>query len=62
MIFHATAETAAAFLRPWFREPEKRMLPQDSTQKQRLRKPADKARAGSDGEKAQGADKAFVER
>jgi hypothetical protein len=43
MIFHATVrtafETAAAFWRPWFREPEKKMLPQDSTQKQRLRKP-----------------------
>ena len=59
MIFHATVrtafETTAAFWRPWFREPKKKMLPQDST----LRSPsADKARAGSDGEKAQGADKA----
>ena len=42
MIFHGTVrtafETAAAFWRPWFREPEKNMLPQDSTQKHRLRK------------------------
>jgi hypothetical protein len=42
MIFHATArtafETAAAFWRPWFREPEKKELPQDSIQKRRLRK------------------------
>ena len=43
MIFHATVrtafETAAAFWRPWFREPEKKMLPQDSTQKQSAPQP-----------------------
>ena len=62
MIFHATVrtafETAAAFWRPWFREPEKKDVAARQHSKAALEPPADKARAGSDGEKAQGADKA----
>ena len=91
MIFHATVrtafETAAAFWRPWFREPEKKDVaarqhskaaseaaPQPTKREQEATEKkvqgADKARAtakdinarSDDGEKAQGADKAFVER
>jgi hypothetical protein len=59
MIFHATVrtafETAAAFWRPWFREPEKKDV---ATREQSKGSPsADKARGGSDGGKAQGANK-----
>jgi hypothetical protein len=91
MIFHATVrtafETAAAFWRPWFREPEKKevaarehskpaseeaLQPTKREQKATEKKArgADKTRAtakainprSDDGEKAQGADKAFVYR
>jgi len=86
MIFHATLrtafETAAAFWRPWFREPEKKevaarehskptseeaLQPTKREQKATEKKPeratakAIKPRS-DDGEKAQGADKAFVYR
>ena len=90
MIFHATVrtafETAAAFWRPWFREPEKKDVaarqhskaasqedPQPTKREQETTEKKPKApiaratakdiNARSDhGEKAQGADKTFVER
>ena len=85
MIFHATVrtafETAAAFWRPWFREPEKKDVaareqskaaseeaPQPTKREQKAtEKKPERATAkaikprSDDGEKAQGADKAFVE-
>ena len=63
MIFHATVrtsfETAAVFWRPWFREPKKKDVAAREQSKAASEEapPADKARAGSEGEKAQGADK-----
>jgi hypothetical protein len=64
MTFHAAVriafETAAAFWRPWFREPEKKeCCPKRADKSSVWGSPStDEARAGSDGEKAQGADTA----